>query len=107
MVQFLKAEYINGTFQIREIIDENGETYILEGECCNCGKCCLDPRNNVGFNDETGSCSKLMQYIENDITKYKCSIYSTRPAACMLWPTEIEEIARYPECTLKIIKKIQ
>lgn len=111
MSQILKVEY-NGNFQIKEVTYENepgyenGETWILSGYCCQCGKCCLDPNNNVGYNDETGKCSKLIYETLDGIVKYRCSIYPNRPISCMLWPTTQEEIDRYPECTLKFVKKV-
>lgn len=111
MSQILKVEY-NGDFKIKEITYENepgyenGETWILSGYCCHCGECCNDPNNNAGYNDQNGKCSKLIYETLDGVPRYICSIYSTRPMSCMLWPTTQDEINKYSKCTLKLIKKI-
>lgn len=104
MSQELKVLY-DGNFSLVEITSESGETYLIEGECSRCGKCCMYPLWNAGYNDENGVCTKLKTDIVDGITYYMCSIYNNRPVSCLLWPTTIEEIQAIPECTLKINKK--
>jgi len=104
MSTIIKVEY-DGNFRIIEFTDELGDTYILEGKCSYCGKCCTYPKYNAGYNDENGRCTKLKYETVDGIPRYLCSIYGSRPISCMLWPTSIEEISTFPECTLKLRKK--
>lgn len=104
MNEVVKIEF-DGTFNIKEILIE-GITYVLSGYCSNCGKCCIYPLYDVGFNDENGCCSKLMaESIDNKIV-YKCSIYNSRPVGCLLWPSNFKELEDIPECTYKLVKKV-
>lgn len=103
MSQEIKVIY-DGNFRITEFTTESGEKYRIDGECIKCGKCCMHPLWNAGYNDENGICTKLKSDTVDGITHYLCSIYGNRPVSCLLWPTTVEELQTIPECTLKLTK---
>jgi len=54
----------------------NEETWILEGECSRCGKCC-----------ERGKCESYAREILNGIDIAKCEAQWSKPWQCRVYPT--------------------
>lgn len=104
MSELIKVLY-DGNFKIQEVTYEDGSTYELQGYCCQCGECCKNPNYNVGYNDASGVCSKLIYETVDGSVRYRCSIYQNRPVSCLLWPTQQYDIDQHPSCTLKFVKK--
>lgn len=99
----IEVDYDNTGFWLKKFTDETG-TYIIEGECNRCGKCCISPLLNGGYNDETGRCSKLIYETVDGKDCYRCSIYEKRPVGCVLWPRSLEDLQLINECSYKIRK---
>lgn len=101
----IKIDFDNLGFYLKEVTDENGVTWLLEGSCTRCGQCCINPLYNVGYNDENGRCSKLVYETSNGVVCYRCSIYENRPVGCVIWPRELQDIAENNKCTFSFRRK--
>jgi len=44
----IKIDFDNLGFYLKEVTDENGDTYVLEGSV-QIGQCCINPMYNVGI----------------------------------------------------------
>lgn len=95
----LKIEFDDNGFYPKEFTDENGDTYVLGGYCSNCGKCCKINQ------DETGFCKNRVYETVDGVVNYRCAIYETRPAVCMLWPSSLSDIQMFEGCTYTYTKK--
>lgn len=85
-----------------EIVEMDGQTWRMKGECNKCGQCCRKPDTPFPNEDNT-ACSKLRRNVdENGIETFECSIYWYRPWACAVSPLPWNPMP--PECTLEWVK---
>lgn len=102
----IKLNFDNLGFYLKEVTDENGDTWIIEGYCSRCGQCCINPIYNPGYNDENGRCTHLKYETLNGKVNYVCKIYEHRPVCCAIWPRELQDLIENDQCTYKMVKKI-
>lgn len=87
-------EYDNDTGQatVLGFYDEEGNMYMIEGECTRCGQCC------------NSRCNHLIKETIDGKEIYSCSIYQMRPMICGTWPTNVQDLSTNPKCGYRIIK---
>jgi len=74
---------------IRMVELDNGEIWELDGECNRCGLCCEKTKMPiVEFQNDNGGCKYFKYETVNGEKLGKCNIMWTRPAFCMLYPSD-------------------
>lgn len=90
-------EYDNETGEVKHLgfIQQNGDTYIVEGSCNRCGQCCIS------------KCNHLIVETINGENIYSCIIYGLRPMLCGIFPCNKQDMIDNPKCgyRLKLINK--
>jgi hypothetical protein len=88
----INIEYDNETQEIKILgfTESNGDTYIVEGDCIRCGQCCVSRCNHLIVDNIDG---------ENI---YSCVIHELRPALCVIFPCNVQDIIDNPKCTYKL-----
>ena len=65
---------------------ENGEQWILKGECNRCGQCCEEVNMFIEeFKTDCGKCNKLFYETVDGKRVSACSILWSRPAGCLIY----------------------
>ena len=98
------------TGRIKQVKDNNGDWWILHGECNRCGECCGDriAKNGSGkwkcnfMRAPIGSAnqkeSALFQEMVDGEVLYGCRLHWSKPWSCKLYPYDPHETL-YPSCS--------
>jgi hypothetical protein len=73
----LLIEFNHPRGYVEEVQLDNGEIWVLDGECVRCGECCKELK-----------CKHLRMEKVNGKIIATCTIMWDRPAKCMLYPND-------------------
>lgn len=87
--------------EVKRVILDNGEEWILEGECNRCGECCEQTKMPLkDLQNKEGGCKYFSYETVNGEKLGKCEIMWYRPAFCMLYPRDPYEPLT-PNCSYR------
>lgn len=74
---------------VKEVKLDNGEIWLLYGECFRCGECCKKTKMIIKeFQDKNGYCKHFSYESINGKKVGRCAIMWSRPAFCLLYPRD-------------------
>ena len=86
--------------------------YIREGECNQCGLCCLPPTperieayHKAGYECKTQHLSGCPLEARTKDGRIYCTAYDKRPEMCKVFPQQPVDIETIPECSYSFIRK--
>lgn len=95
-------KYHSPNTRIEKVILDNGEEWILKGECNRCGMCCDDMPSKyhpyIAKRGKGKGCRFEYKEVLDNVKVSACKTYWCKPECCTLFPNDPHEDL-YEECS--------